>query len=71
MPIHIAWDNHLVVNLAKFIVCVPWQGGAGMVGGGRAQGGSPPIEAVGSYRSDAALSGGEWQPLQARVVVVL
>lgn len=53
---------------------MPSQGGAGMVGGGGGhggRGGSPPSEAVGSYRSDTALSGGEWQPLQACIVVVL
>lgn len=30
MPMHIAWDNHLVVNLAKFITSFTVQGGAGV-----------------------------------------
>lgn len=46
MPIHIAWDNHLVVNLAKFITRVLSQGEARFgVGCGLGVGGwGPPLK---------------------------
>lgn len=62
-----------MVNLAKFIACVPSQGGAGVEEGrGGWRRGLPPPEATGTRHSDTALSGGEWAVLQfVQVCVVI